>query len=56
MANGHTSSKLAQISKVVNLNVGGHRERIQFTITNLKDGHELLLGMPWLQDHNPAVD
>lgn len=47
---------MATLSKHVNLNVAGHRERIQFTITDLKNGHDLLLDMPWLQDHNPAVD
>lgn len=56
LADGRKAKREAQLSKVVNLNISGPRERVQFVITNLKNGPDLLLGMPWLQSHNPAVN
>lgn len=56
MADGHTAPEQARLSTFVNLNLASHRERIQFVVTPLKNGHDLLLGMSWLQGHNPAVD
>ncbi|KAJ5919015.1 Retrotransposon polyprotein [Penicillium verhagenii] len=34
--------------------IGNHLESIEFDITNL-GGYDVVLGMPWLERHNPAI-
>ena len=36
------------------LDIGGHREAISFLITQIT--HPILLGLPWMQLHNPLVN
>lgn len=55
MADGHTSKQQAVLSRRLNLRIGGHVERTRFTTTELKSNYDLLLGIPWLMDHDPAV-
>lgn len=55
LADGHRSSRPAELTKPVNLRMGLHRERVQFTATTLKNGYDVLLGIPWLEDHEPAI-
>jgi len=39
----------------VPLDISSHRELATFQVANLQN-HELLLGMPWLREHNPTID
>lgn len=55
MADGRVSRREAKLSRMVMLQLKQHKERIQFTVTDLKNDYDLLLGIPWLKDHNPAV-
>ena len=38
----------------VNLQIGNHHETVSLDITNLK--YDIVLGMTWLQRHNPNID
>jgi hypothetical protein len=38
------------------LATGDHREQLQFYITTLAEDNPVILGLPWLSKHNPAVD
>jgi RNase H-like domain found in reverse transcriptase/Reverse transcriptase (RNA-dependent DNA polymerase)/Integrase zinc binding domain/Chromo (CHRromatin Organisation MOdifier) domain/Retroviral aspartyl protease len=38
----------------VELNIAGHRERISLDITNIR--YDIILGMAWLERHNPEID
>lgn len=55
MADGHVTGSQARLCKVVTLQVKQHREQIQLTATSLKNDYDLLLGIPWLKDHDPSV-
>ena len=40
---------------IIAMDIGNHREKIQFQLANLKK-HEAILGMPWLKPHNPTIN
>lgn len=40
---------------LVMITPSGHTEEIQFDVTEIGQ-HQIILGMPWLQKHNPTVD
>ena len=40
---------------VVQLRLGPHQETIELDVTRLVD-HPIVLGIPWLRQHNPSVD
>jgi len=37
------------------MDISRHRELATFQVANLQN-HEVLLGMPWLREHNPMID
>jgi len=39
----------------VPMDIGRHRELATFQVANLQN-HEVILGMPWLREHNPTID
>jgi len=39
----------------VPMNISSHRELATFQVANLQN-HEVILGMPWLREHNPTID
>jgi len=39
----------------VPMDIGSHRELATFQVANLQN-HEVILGMPWLKEHNPTID
>src|ERR1700712_2274622 len=39
----------------VPMDISSHRELATFQVANLQN-HEVILGMPWLKEHNPAID
>ena len=39
----------------VPMDISNHRESATFQVANLQH-HEVILGMPWLQEHNPTID
>lgn len=41
---------------ILDLQIGAHRETISLFITPLAEENPVILGIPWLQKHNPAVD
>lgn len=49
------SIQKAVLSKTVNLRLGMHCERVQLTVTKLKTWYDVLLGIPWLEAHDPAI-
>ena len=42
-------------TKLLQLRIGGHREKIAFNVTQLED-HEVILGQGWLRHHNPTTN
>ena len=40
---------------VVPMEIGGHKELATLQVTNLQN-YEIILGMPWLKEHNPKID
>ena len=36
--------------------IGAHQERLQFYITSLAPENPVILGLPWLSRHDPAID
>ena len=52
-----TLNKAGSISKVINvmLRYRDHSEHATFTVTSIGT-HDLILGLNWLQKHNPEVD
>lgn len=54
-ADGRTTDQVAKLSKPVHLRVGGHSEQVQFTVADLQNGFDGILGMPWLMAHEPAM-
>jgi hypothetical protein len=38
----------------LSLCIGGHREQLLFLVAPL--AHNIVLGLPWLQHHNPFID
>jgi len=39
----------------VPMDITSHRELATFQVANLQN-HEVILGMPWLREHNPTID
>jgi len=39
----------------VPIDISSHRELATFQVANLQN-HEVILGMPWLREHNPTID
>jgi len=39
----------------VPVDISGYRELATFQVANLEN-HEVILGMPWLREHNPTID
>jgi len=39
----------------VPINISSHRELANFQVANLQN-HEVILGMPWLREHNPTIE
>jgi len=39
----------------VPMDISSHRELATFQVVNLQN-HEVILGMPWLREHNPTID
>jgi len=39
----------------VPMDISSHRELATFQVANLQN-HEVILGMPWLREHNPRID
>ena len=39
----------------VPMDISSHRELATFQVANLEN-HEVILGMPWLREHNPRID
>jgi len=37
------------------MDISSHRELATFQVTNLPN-HEVILGMPWLREHNPRIN
>jgi hypothetical protein len=42
-------------TKLLQLRIGGHREKIAFNVTQLEE-HEVILGQGWLRHHNPTTN
>lgn len=55
LADGHSTSRPSRITKAATLKVGRHKELVRLTTTPLKPSYDVLLGMPWLQNHDPAI-
>lgn len=55
MADGHTTSREATLCQPVKLRLKRHVETVQLTVTSLKSGYDVLLGMPWLRSHDPDI-
>jgi len=45
---------ITHIAKVP-IDIGSHREMATFQVAKLSN-HEVILGMPWLKQHNPRID
>ena len=41
-------------TKLLQLRIGGHREKIALNVTQLEE-HEVILGQSWLRHHNPSA-
>ena len=39
----------------VPMDISSHRELATFKVAN-RQNHEVILGMPWLRNHNPTID
>jgi len=39
----------------VPIDISSHRELATFQVANLQN-HEVIVGMPWLREHNPTID
>jgi hypothetical protein len=46
--------KITQELRNIELNIAGHRERMTLDIIRIK--YDVVLGMAWLQTHNPDID
>ena len=53
--NGADIFVITHISKPVQLNIGNHQEHIQFHLFT-STSHALILGQPWLFQHNPHIN
>jgi len=56
LADGKPSamSPVTHMTKV-SMDISSHRELVTFQVANLQS-HEVILGMPWLREHNPTID
>ena len=44
-----------EATELLQLRIGGHREKIAFNVTQLEE-HEVILGQSWLRHHNPTTN
>jgi len=49
-----TINPITHMTKVP-MDISSHRELATFQVANLQN-HEVILGMPWLREHNPTID
>ena len=56
LADGKPSAmgRIIYMTKVP-MDISSHRELATFQVANLQN-HEVILGMPWLREHNPTID
>jgi len=56
LANGKPSAMgpVTHMTKVP-MDISSHRELATFQVVNLQN-HEVILGMPWLREHNPTIN
>lgn len=52
---GWEATRPSRLTKQLNVQLGDHRERLEFVATTLDRGYDAILGMPWLEYHKPAV-
>lgn len=55
MADGRVLRREVKFSRMVMLQLKQYKERIQFTVTDLKNDYDFFLGIFWLKDYNSAV-
>jgi hypothetical protein len=55
LADGIASDLITNFA-VIPISMSGHIENCFFFVTRLAKGTPTILGLPWLQRHNPAVD
>jgi reverse transcriptase-like protein/integrase-like protein len=55
LADGVTSDTVTQYF-IAFMSIGHHQELALFFVTNLARDNPLILGVPWLQTHNPDID
>jgi hypothetical protein len=55
LADGVLSSFITATAPV-HLRIGHHYEKVDLFITKLSPGNPIILGLPWLQEHNPSID
>ena len=48
-------SESARQQKLLQLRIGGHREKTALNVTQLEE-HEVILGQSWLRHHNPTTN
>ena len=53
MPNGTRSE--CKATKPLSLRIGGHHDKISFSVTRLED-YEVILGQAWFRLHNPTID
>jgi hypothetical protein len=55
LADGAVSDFITQFA-VIPISMSGHKENCLFFVTNLAQNTPAILGLPWLQLHNPSVN
>ena len=55
LADGAVSDIITQFA-VIPISMSGHKENCLFFVTNLAQNTPAILGLPWLQLHNPSVN
>jgi hypothetical protein len=55
LADGAVSDIITQFA-VIPISMSGHKENCLFFVTTLAQTTPAILGLPWLQQHNPSVD
>lgn len=56
MANGQQLDEGAAVSKQFKVALGSHQEHMVAAITELRNGHDLILGIPWLAKHQSCIE
>jgi hypothetical protein len=55
LADGRTSDMITDYF-IAPIAIGNHKELSLFFVTTLSKSTPLILGLPWLQHHNPSID